>query len=72
MLLGKYDRQLDKINVDIQLIDLATWEQIDKKNMATDYGDVSKMKNIIADEIRNMISAYLPKGENQITAIINS
>ena len=70
LLLGKYDRQLDKINVDIQLIDLATWEQIDKKNMATDYGDVSKMKNIIADEIRNMISAYLPKGENQITAII--
>ena len=70
LLLGKYDRQLDKINVDIQLIDLATWEQIDKKNMSTDYGDVSKMKNNISDEIRAMVSAYLPKGENQITAII--
>jgi len=70
LLLGKYDRQLDKINVDIQLIDLATWEQIDKKNMSTDYGDVSKMKNNINDEIRAMVSAYLPKGENQITAII--
>lgn len=70
LLLGKYDRQLDKINVDIQLIDLATWEQIDKKNMSTDYGDVSKMKNNISDEIRAMVSIYLPKGENQITAII--
>ena len=70
LLLGKYDRQLDKINVDIQLIDLATWEQIDKKNMSTDYGDVSKMKNNISDEIRAMVSTYLPKGENQITAII--
>ena len=35
LLLGKYSRQLEKINISVQLIDLATWEQIESKNLGT-------------------------------------
>ncbi len=69
LLLGKYYRQLEKINVSIQLINLATWDQIDSKDIAAEYSDISKMKKEIGDNIQLMIAPYLPKGKNQITAV---
>ena len=44
LLLGKYYRQLEKINVSVQLIDLATWDQIEKKDIVAEYSDITKMK----------------------------
>ena len=69
LLLGKYYRQLEKINVSIQLINLATWDQIDSKDIAAEYSDISKMKKEIGDNIQLIIAPYLPKGKNQITAV---
>jgi hypothetical protein len=59
---------MEKINVSIQLIDLATWDQIDSKDIAAEYSDISKMKKEIGDNIQLIIAPYLPKGKNQITA----
>jgi len=70
LLLGKYFRQLEKINISIQLIDLATWDQIEKKDIAAEYSDITRMKKEVADNIRSMILPYLPKGKNQISAIL--
>ena len=70
LLLGKYFRQLEKINITIQLIDLATWDQIAKKDIAAEYSDITKMKKEVGDNIRSMIEPYLPKGENQISAVL--
>ena len=70
LLLGKYFRQLEKINISIQLIDLATWDQIEKKDIAAEYSDITKMKKEVSDNIRLMIAPYLPKGKNQISAVL--
>ena len=69
-MLGKYFRQLEKINISIQLIDLATWDQIEKKDIAAEYSDITKMKKEVSDNIRSMIAPYLPKGKNQISAVL--
>ena len=70
LLLGKYHRQLEKINVSIQLIDLATWDQIETKDIAAEYSDITKMKKEIGDNINTMISPYLPKGKNRVAAVL--
>ena len=70
LLVGKYYRQLEKINVSVQLIDLATWDQIETKDIAAEYSDISKMKKEIGDNIRSMIATYLPKGKNRIAAVL--
>ena len=68
-LLGKYYLQLEKINVSIQLINLAIWDQIDSKEIAAEYSDISKMKKEIGDNIQLMIAPYLAKGKNRITTV---
>ena len=70
LLLGKYHRQLEKINVSIQLIDLATWDQIETIDIAAEYSDITKMKKEIGDNIQKMISPYLPKGKNRVAAVL--
>jgi TolB-like protein len=70
LLVGKYYRQLEKINVSVQLIDLATWDQIETKDIAAEYSDISKMKKEIGDNIRSMIATYLPKGKNRLAAVL--
>ena len=70
LLLGKYFRQLEKINISIQLIDLATWDQIEKKDITAEYSDISKMKKEVGDKIRSMIVPYIAKGKNQISAVL--
>jgi len=70
LLLGKYYRQLEKINVSLQLIDLATWDQIETKDISAEYSDITKMKKEIGDNIQEMISPYLPKGKNKVSVVL--
>ena len=70
LLLGKYSRQLEKINISVQLIDLATWEQIESKNIAAEYSDISKMKSLVAENIRSMISSYLPRKSGGVSVVL--
>ena len=70
LLLGKYHRQLEKINVSLQLIDLATWDQIETKDISAEYSDITKMKKEIGDNIQEMISSYLPKGKNKVSVVL--
>ena len=70
LLLGKYSRQLEKINVSVQLIDLATWDQIESKDISAEYSDISKMKNEVSDNIRSMITSYLPNKKNNVGVVL--
>ena len=70
LLLGKYYRQLEKINVSVQLVDLATWDQIEKKDLIVEYSDITKMKKEVGDNVRAIISTYLPKGKNRVSAVL--
>ncbi|MDG1223607.1 MAG: hypothetical protein P8O00_03465, partial [Candidatus Marinimicrobia bacterium] len=69
LLLGKYSRQLEKINVSVQLIDLATWDQIESKDISAEYSDISKMKNEVSDNIRSMITSYLPNKKHSVGVV---
>ena len=33
LILGKFNRQLDKVHVSIQIVDVATWEELDRKSV---------------------------------------
>ena len=70
LLLGKYSRQLEKINVSVQLIDLATWDQIESKDISAEYSDISKMKQEVSDNIRLMIASYLPNKKNNLAVVL--
>ena len=70
LLLGKYSRQLEKINVSVQLIDLATWDQIESKDISAEYSNISKMKNEVGDNIRSMITSYLPNKKNSVGVVL--
>ena len=70
LLLGKYSRQLEKINVSVQLIDLATWDQIESKDISAEYSDISKMKQEVSDNIRLMIASYLPNEKSSLAAVL--
>ena len=70
LLLGKYSRQLEKINVSVQLIDLATWDQIESKDISAEYSDISKMKQEVSDNIRLMIASYLPKEKSSLAVVL--
>jgi len=70
LLLGKYSRQLEKINVSVQLIDLATWDQIESKDISAEYSDISKMKQEVSDNIRLMIASYLPNEKSSLSVVL--
>ena len=70
LLLGKYSRQLEKINVSVQLIDLATWDQIGSKDISAEYSDISKMKQEVSDNIRLMIASYLPNEKSSLAVVL--
>ena len=70
LLLGKYSRQLEKINVSVQLIDLATWDQIESKDISAEYSDISKMKKEVSDNIRLMIASYLPNEKSSLSVVL--
>ena len=70
LLLGKYSRQLEKINVSVQLIDLATWDQIESKDISAEYSDISKMKQEVSQNIRLMIASYLPNKSSSVAVVL--
>jgi len=61
LLLGKYNRQLDKINVTIQMIDVANWDEIDKKQITEVYSQIPVLNESVGNAVREMISPFLPK-----------
>ena len=61
LLLGKYNRQLDKINVTIQMIDVATWDEIDKEQITEVYSQVPVLNQSVGKAVRDMVSPFLPK-----------
>tara|TARA_B100000886_G_scaffold252859_1_gene178663 strand:- start:128 stop:1138 length:1011 start_codon:yes stop_codon:yes gene_type:complete len=58
------------MNISVQLIDLATWEQIESKDIAAEYSDISKMKGSVAENIRSMISSYLPRKSGGVSVVL--
>ena len=61
LILGKYERSLAKITISLQLIDIASWEELDRRKMRGDYNDVTGMNRLLTESVNMMLTPYLPK-----------
>ena len=61
LFLGKYERTLDKISISLQLIDIKTWDELDRRKVRGGYNDVSGINRTLKESINSMMTPYLPK-----------
>ncbi len=61
LILGKFNRQLDKVHVTIQMVDIATWEEVDKKQVSEVYSHVPALNKAVGGAVRAMVTPFLPK-----------
>ena len=61
LVLGKYSRQLDKINVTVQIVDVANWDELGKSNISEVYSKVQILNQSVGRAVIQMIEPFLPK-----------
>ena len=65
LVLGKYVRQLDKINVTIQIVDVANWEELGKSNISEVYSKIQVLNKAVGAAVLQIINPFLPKQPKQ-------
>ena len=60
LLLGKYDRKLDEMKIRVQLVDIATWEELDKRSLTGSHQDISSLSNRLVETVYTMLMPLLP------------
>ncbi|MDP6169860.1 MAG: hypothetical protein QF780_07620 [Candidatus Marinimicrobia bacterium] len=60
LVLGKYNRQLDKVHVTIQVVDVANWEEIAKTQVTEVYTQVPDLNKAVGSSVLAMIRPFLP------------
>ncbi|MEA1881294.1 MAG: hypothetical protein U9N31_02695 [Candidatus Marinimicrobia bacterium] len=63
LVLGKYERALNKISVSVQLIDIASWDEIDRRKIRGDYNDITGINRSLSETVNTMLVRFLPKPE---------
>ncbi len=43
LLLGKFERKLDNVEINLQLVDIATWDEADRRKLTGNYNKVSEL-----------------------------
>ena len=66
LILGKFERALEKVSVSVQLIDLATWDELDRRKVRGDYNDIKGINNLLSESVNTMLERFLPKLEKSI------
>lgn len=61
LLLGKYNRQLDKVHVTIQLIDIANWEELGKSKITEVYTKIPSLNKTVGASVIQMVKPFLPE-----------
>ena len=61
LILGKFERSLDKLIVSIQLIDIATWDEVDSRRITGYYNKIDDLNSSLVAIVKTMLSPYLPK-----------
>ena len=61
LFLGKYERALDNISISLQLIDITTWDELDKRKIRGTYNDFTGINRSLRESINTMMTPYLPK-----------
>ena len=60
LVLGKYNRQLDKVHVTIQVVDVANWEEVAKTQVTEVYTQVPSLNKSVGSSILEMLKPFLP------------
>ncbi len=63
LLLGKFERSLTDVKIGLQLIDVATWEEVDRRNTQADYSQLEEMNSQVTEAVKTMLIPYLPEIE---------
>ena len=61
LVLGKFERSLDKILLSLQLIDIATWDEIDSRKVSGYYNQIDDLNTSLTQLVKTMLTPYLPK-----------
>ena len=61
LILGKYNRQLDKVHVTIQVVDVANWEELAKTKLTEVYTQIPVLNKQVGSSVNEMIKPFLPK-----------
>ena len=61
LVLGKYERSLDKLIISVQLIDIASWDEVDNRRIAGYYNKMDDVNSSLVAMVKTMLSPYLPK-----------
>ena len=61
LILGKYNRQLDKVHVTIQVVDVANWEELAKTKLTEVYTQIPALNKQVGASVNEMIEPFLPK-----------
>ncbi len=76
LLLGKFDRKLDQLKINLQIIDIATWEEVDRRATAGIYSKIPELNSLVFEAVRTMLLPFLPEeakrpvGEQLIPAAV--
>lgn len=68
LLLGKFERSLDKIKIGLQLIDVATWEEVDRRSTQSPYSKIDDLNDQVTEAVKTMLVPYLPEIETVTAA----
>ena len=61
LFLGKYERSLDKLIISVQLIDIASWDEVDNRRITGYYNKMDDVNSSLVAMVKTMLSPYLPK-----------
>ncbi len=61
LVLGKFERSLDKIVISVQLIDITSWDEIDSRKVTGYYNKIDDLNSSLTETVKTMLSPYLPK-----------
>ena len=61
LLLGKYNRKLDKVYVTIQLVDVANWEELGKTQITEVYTQIPALNKSVGNSVITMLKPFMLK-----------
>ena len=60
LVLGKFIRQLDRVNVTMQAVDVATWEELGKSQISEAYTQIPALNKAVGSSVAEMLKPFLP------------
>ena len=60
LVLGKFSRKLDRVNVTMQAVDVATWEELGKSQISEAYTQIPALNKAVGNAVAEMLRPFLP------------